>query len=328
MVRTMAPAWIFPPGVEVEPCAIDVGVIQPSSLEIDVRGTLERYAGRVPAEPGIIQSEVYRLRQVGACAVVADVPSAAFAIAAQAGIPGIALANFSWDWIYEPFTEQHPQYAWLIEHICQQYAQATLLLRLPYHDGLDAFPTAEDIPLLARRSRADRLETRARLGLPPDAHLVLLSFGGHASAHPDPDQLARLADHAFVTTAGENGTAGAAVRHGHNLFTVPPLNDEYVDLLAACDAVITKPGYGIVADVIANRVPALYVSRTGFREEPVLVRALETEARAISLDRAALDALDLRPALDRLAAVTRPWTDRPLNGAEIGARRILKLAGQ
>ena len=66
---------------------------------------------------------------------------------------------------------------------------------------------------------------------------------------------------------------------------------------------------------------------SGFREEPVLAQALETEARAVALDRAALDALDLGPALARLFALDRPWTERPLDGAEAIARRILALAG-
>ena len=92
-------------------------------------------------------------------------------------------------------------------------------------------------------------------------------------------------------------------------------------------SIVTKPGYGIVADLIANRVPALYVSRGGFREEPVLVRALEEEARAVRLERSALDALDLGPALERLRALDRPWTERRLDGAEVAARRILALAG-
>ena len=327
VVRTMAPAWIFSEGVQVEACAIDVGVVQPNSLEIDARATLERYAERLPAEPAIIEAEAAHLRQLCARVVVADVPSAAFEIAARAGVPGIALANFSWDWIYEPFVESLPEHAPLIEHIRAQYRQASLLLQLPFNEGLGVFPTVEDVPLLARRSTADRTDTRRRLGLPRDAQLVLTSFGGHASADLDLDGLAALHEYAFVTTTSEVGGAETAVRHGKNLFLLPPLKDAYVELLAACDVVITKPGYGIVADLIANRVPALYVSRAGFREEPVLVRALEREARAIQLDRAALDALDLRPALDQLAALDRPWTDRPLDGADVAARRILQVAG-
>jgi len=327
VVRTMAPAWIFPPTVEIEACAIDVGVIQRDSLTIDPRATLERYAAWVAGEAAVIEAETAHVRRLGARAIVADVPSAAFAVAAQAGVPGIALANFSWDWIYEPFVEQHPEFADLIGHIRRQYAHASLLLRLPFNDGLDAFPIIEDVPLLARRSTADRTETRRRLGLPHDASIVLFSFGGHASASLDTAGLAALSEYTFVTTSADVAGVSTAVRQGRNLFLVPPLNDEYVDLLAACDVVITKPGYGIVADVIANRVPALYVSRSGFREEPILVRALEAEARAVRLDRAALDTLDLGPALAQLTALDHPWTERRLDGAEVAARRILELAG-
>jgi len=342
VARTAAPAWIFPPGVEVEPCTIDTGVVQPNSLDIDARATLQRYAELVADEDARLATEADRLRAIGARAVVADVPSAAFEIAVRAGIPGIALANFSWDWIYEPFAEGRPEYVSLVAHLASQYARASLLLRLPFHDGLTAFPVVEDVPLIARRSTAERAETRRRLGLPLDAPIVLFSFGGHAGDGPDDARLAHFDGYAFVATAatpqsrtpsptlhlaGGGQGGGSAVRRGRNLFLLPQLADGYVDLLAACDVVITKPGYGIVADLIANRVPALYVSRGGFREEPVLVAALEAEARAVRLERSALDALDLGPALERLHALDRPWATRPLDGAEVCARRILALAG-
>jgi L-arabinokinase len=331
VVRTAAPSWIFPAETDVEPCIIDAGVVQPNSLDIDARASLERYAGLVNDEEARIDAEADRLREIGARAVVADVPSAAFAIAARAGVPGIGLANFSWDWIYGPFVEQVPEYAPLLERLRTQYGQTSLLLRLPFHGGLTAFPTIEDVPLIARRATSGRDETRARLGLPLDLPLVLFSFGGHADSGPDAGRLAALGGYGFVATAttrdATRSASSQAVRQGRNLFLLPQLADGYVDLLAACDVVITKPGYGIVADLIANRVPALYVSRGGFLEEPVLVQALETEARAVPLDRAALDALDLGPALDRLQSLTRPWTDRRLDGAEVCAHRILEIAG-
>jgi UDP:flavonoid glycosyltransferase YjiC (YdhE family) len=332
VVLTGAPAAIFPSDVEVERVVIDAGVVQPNSLEIDARATLERYAALLADEPARIEHEVARLRALGADAVVADVPAVAFEIAARAGVPGIALGNFSWDWIYEPFVELHPEYASLVGHLREQYGQASRLLRLPFHGDLGAFPVIEDVPLIARVSTADRAQTRRALGLPLEAPLVLFSFGGHASEQPDPDRLAALGEYAFVMTSATalaSAPAGAdvrAARHGPNLYVLPPLAGNYIDLLAACDAAIVKPGYGIVADLIANRVPALYASRDGYREEPVLVRALEDETRAIAVDRDTLRSLDLGPALECLFALDRPWTDRPLDGAEVVAHRVLELA--
>jgi hypothetical protein len=312
-------------------------VVQPNSLEIDARATLERYAALLEDEPARIEAEAARLRTLGASAVVADVPAAAFEIAARVEVPGIALGNFSWDWIYEPFVERHPAYAPLVGHLRGQYGQATRLLRLPFHGDLGAFPVVEDVPLIARVSTADRHQTRRMLGLPLEAPLVLFSFGGHTSEQPDPDRLAALGEYAFVMTSAAalagtptGGPVDAnvrAARHGPNLYVLPPLTDAYIDLLAACDVAIVKPGYGIVADLIANRVPALYASRDGYREEPVLVRALEGEARAIAVDRDTLRRLDLGPALRRLLALDRSWTDRPLDGAEMVARRVLEIAG-
>ena len=48
----MAPAWIFPRGRPGGACAIDAGVVQPNSLDIDARATLERYAALVADEDG------------------------------------------------------------------------------------------------------------------------------------------------------------------------------------------------------------------------------------------------------------------------------------
>jgi hypothetical protein len=55
----------------------------------------------------------------------------------------------------------------------------------------------------------------------------------------------------------------------------PAAQTHYEDLLRAVDAIVTKPGYGIVADVLAHRVPILH--RPGdFAEYPRLVAALAT----------------------------------------------------
>ena len=48
----------------------------------------------------------------------------------------------------------------------------------------------------------------------------------------------------------------------------------YEDLVAAVDVVMTKPGYGIIAECVANDTALVYTSRGHFVEYDVLVREM------------------------------------------------------
>jgi hypothetical protein len=321
-VRTAAPRWIFPPDVQVRERGVDVGVVQRDSLHVEPRVTLARCAELMRSEPEMLAGEVAELRAGAVRLVAADIPSAAFAIARRVGVPGVGIANFCWDWIYEPYVEGAPEYAPILARLRSQYGQADLLLRLPFHGDLSCFAHIVDVPLIARRGSADRAATRRRLGLPADAPLVLLSFGGFAFAGVDDDRLEQLGEYAFVTVGRAAGRAGP-----RNVFTLQQDGYAYQDLVAACDVVVGKLGYGLVAECLANRVPLLYVARDDFREDAILGEAVERAGRALRLSRAELGRGDLRPALQRLLALDMPWADIRPDGAELVARRLLESGG-
>ena len=50
----------------------------------------------------------------------------------------------------------------------------------------------------------------------------------------------------------------------------------YEDLVRGADVVVTKPGYGIISEAIANDAALLYTSRGQFVEYDVLVREMPT----------------------------------------------------
>lgn len=318
-VRTSAPRWLFPETVEVLDRRIDLGVVQSDGYRMRVGETLDRYSSMIEAEPLLIQSEASELHRGGARAVLADIPSAAFPIARSLGIPGIGVANFSWDWIYAEFIRKSPRHAPLVDHQRSQYAQADLLLRLPLHSGLTSFRSVVDVPLIARLARDKPGAVRRRLGLPFEAPLILLTFGGFDYDGFDFEKLKLMRELAFVLAPPVGQT-----RRDANVFTVAQEPTSFVDLLAACDAVVTKPGYGIAADCIANRVPMVYSLRGGFREEPALTRELRRLGRAVAMPRSALRRWDLRPYLERLLSMDRAWPDVRVDGADVAAGHILK----
>ena len=56
-----------------------------------------------------------------------------------------------------------------------------------------------------------------------------------------------------------------------NVHAFPRHDLRFPDLVSASDAVLSKPGYGIVAECYANRTPLFYVNRPDFRECHVLI---------------------------------------------------------
>ena len=93
----------------------------------------------------------------------------------------------------------------------------------------------------------------------------------------------------------------------------------YEDLVAACDVVVTKPGYGIISECIANDTALLYTSRGHFIEYDVMVREMPDVLRCAFIDQEALLGGRWRDALDALRR-SAPSLDHPAtNGAKVAA---------
>jgi hypothetical protein len=325
LVRSEAPLWLFPGEVHALPAPegapVDVGVAQHGGLELDIAETRRRWTVFARDFDAHASREAASLRQAHVDVVLGDVPPLAFAAAARARVPGWALANFGWDWIYAVWPDFEP----IVERIRAAYAQADSLLRLPLHspadDAFPAFRHVQDVPLIARLASRSRAEVRADLGVPTDRRLVLLSFGGFHASGLDLDALGEWRDYLFLLTPPLTATRRSLPA---NVLTLADRQDDYVSLLAACDAVVTKPGYGIVADCLANRVPVVYTDRGPFREYEVLADALERLGRACYAPRADILAGHLGPHLDRLLGLSTAWSDQPLDGAERVADVLLR----
>ena len=96
----------------------------------------------------------------------------------------------------------------------------------------------------------------------------------------------------------------------------------YEDLVAACDIVATKPGYGIIAECIANDTAMLYTSRGHFVEYDVLVEAMPKYLQCGFIDHDDLFAGRWRAALDRVTSSPPPPERPATNGADVIAEMI------
>jgi L-arabinokinase len=284
--------------------------------------------------PALAAVEAAHLRRTGVRVVVGDIPPLAFAAAKAAGIPSIAIGNFTWDWIYESYrTEPALAVARDIRRINQS---ATIALRLPMSAGFKGLESVtRDIPFVARHSRRTQDDVRQALGLPPRAQgkpLVLMSFGGYGVAGLNTPALARLmTDYTIATTdipARDN-----AIKPAPGLLYISEQHVydsglRYEDLVRGADVVVTKPGYGIISEAIANGAALLYTSRGHFAEYDVLVEEMPRYLRAEFIEQKQLLEGDWSAALDRVLSKPAPPERPPLNGAAVAAEEILKRITQ
>ena len=310
VVRTSAARWLFdttaPPDIDLQPVEVDTGLVQIDSLRLD-EGATARAAARFYADfdaRAIAEAEILRAQQVDL--VVGDVPPLAFAAAERAGLPSVAVSNFTWDWIYSVY-ETFPRTApHAIPAIRRAYATTTLALRLPMHGGFETMSTIRDVPLVARRSRRDPVDTRRALGVDSSRPLVLVSFGGYGVTLPL-DELRRSGDFTIVAPEREL-----------------PADVRYEDLVAAADVVVSKPGYGIVSECIANQTALLYTSRGRFAEYDVFVAEMPKVLRCRFLPQDDLVSGRWRPAIDELLAQPAPPARPAADGAAVVARAIIE----
>jgi L-arabinokinase len=329
-IRTAVPRWLFDFALRgpflFESFECDTGAVQRDSLHLDEDETVRRAAAFHATLDERADREAERLRSDSTTLVVGDIPPLAFEAAYRAGVPSIAISNFTWDWIYRGYPEQVDRHPDLMTAIARAYRRASLALRLPMYGGFEVFgPIVKDIAFIARKSSRDPAETRAGLGLPLDKPVVLLSFGGHGS-HDQALAPVDLDDtYAVVATTRAEARGRPA---GDRMLELDELEMyhrgyRYEDLVAAADVVITKPGYGIVSEAIANGTAILYTTRGRFIEYDVLTAAMPAVLRCRFIGQDDLLSGRWRQHLDRLLAQSEPGERPATNGAEQAAKILL-----
>jgi L-arabinokinase len=311
IVRTTAARWLFDAvseSIEYQSFDADTGMVQIDSLRLDEEATARCAAEFYRDFERLVAEEAAFLTESGADVVLGDIPPLAFAAAARTNIPSVAIGNFTWDWIYSIYPAFDRLAPDVIPTIRRAYASATRALRLPLHGGFESMRTIVDIPFIARRSNRNRADTRRRLGVPAnsDKPLVLASFGGYGLELP------------FDAIARKNRLTVISIDR-----ELPP-GLQYQDVVAAADIVVSKPGYGIVSECIANGTPLLYTSRGRFIEYDLFVAEMPRMLRCRHISQEDVLAGRWRDAVDALLAQPDPPERPHIDGAAVAAREIVQ----
>jgi hypothetical protein len=267
---TLDPAFSatrMPPGCRHVQQAADVALPMDGPLHARWQDGLDLYAAFDAEHEQHLARQRALLEQDPPDLLLADIPWLPLAAARAMGIPAVGLCSLSWyDILAEsPVAARLP--AALMEHMRSAYAGADLFIRPAPSMPMRWLPNGHDIGPIATRREPDPASVRARFGIGQDHRLVLVQFGGAGRLRLGGG--VPLLERVHLLTPDAEAAAG---REDMSLIGTPGL--DLLDVLASCDAIITKPGYGTFAEAACSGVPVLYVPRGDWPEEPHLVKWL------------------------------------------------------
>jgi hypothetical protein len=318
--RSSAPSWLFPEQVRCAHAEIDSGIAESAdSLHILARDSASRLENLLARRDSQLLTEVGIIRDLQPQCIVSDIPFLAGDLAEAAGVPCIGISNFTWDWIYEPHLSGDPHWPEWDAVIRSGYERFTALWRLPFaqEQHLESFSEVIDIPLVAPQSIREREEILGELAIQSDPRpKVLIAM---RAGVPEPIIQAAIEAAPDILFLHAKPCRVAAP----NLIVPRGVSPSFHDLVRACDAVLSKPGYSTVAQCVAERKSLLFVPREGFREDAI---SLAQASRYVPIRRLPLELfLQGKWAEDLLLLLAEPFpgTSMRSDGAEICAERLI-----
>ncbi len=280
-IFTQVPRWFFQDSLVRDfryyDVCTDIGVVQPASLHEDLPATVRRLDSFFPCDGALVTTLAALLRSAACALVLCDIAPLGLVAARAAGVPAGLIENFTWDWIYQGYVQEEAR---LTRHIT--YLQ-NIFGTADYHIQMEPVccPCPADLTALpvSRQPQGSRQQTRTQLGIPAQAPAVLLTMGGIPESYAFLSQLQQHRDTCFVVLG-----AGDCLEQHDNVLVLPYRSTVFPpDLVHACDAVVSKAGYSIVAEAYHAGVPFGYVRRERFREGPVLDAYIAAHMHSIAM---------------------------------------------
>lgn len=275
--------------------ALDFGMVMEDAVVVRVEESAEAYRDFHRDWKGRVAREAENMAALAPDLLLANVPYLSLAAAACAGIPAVAMCSLNWADIYAHYCHDRPEAPEIHGQMLAAYNSATCFLRPLPGMAMENLANSRAIGPISRLGRNRRAGLDARLGIPPIDRLVLIAMGGIAFRLPL-DSWPRIPGVRWVVPSSWK------VRHP-DAVELESLAMDFTDVLASCDALLTKPGYGSFAEAACNGVPVLYLDRKDWPEAPYLVAWLKRQGRCMEVARAALERGAIAAQLEALWAL-------------------------
>lgn len=288
---------------EIDAGTDDFGMIMRDALHVDLPASLLRYEQTHRSWNALVDRVAGHLAALNVDAVLADAPYLTLAAAKAANIPSAAICSLNWADILEQCVMRDNRALkmtnissaaldLILQQIRDAYAAANVVLRpapaieTTGFDFTDIAPIVEN-PHLTNRDALLALvseQTGISVESEPSPWLVLASMGGIGLPIDTAHWPTQWAGRPIVYLLDKTLLSGKPHTVALNVDRL-----SFQATLAACDLVLTKPGYGMFVEAAAHGKPLLFLSRHEWPESACLTRwvAEHLPCRQITLDRAA-----------------------------------------
>lgn len=305
-VRTTAPHSLLEQRIhcpfEHIPHTLDFGMRMHSAIEVDLANSATDYRAFHTDWEARVAHEAHALHDLRPDLLLANVPYLSLAAAQAASIPSVALCSLNWSDIFGHYLAHDAEGQRTRAVMQSAYRSALAFLKVEPAMPMSDLPNSRSLAPIVHTGHNRRDALTEKLKLSPDEKIVLSAMGGMDF---------RLPMECWPETPGLHWLIPKDWGIDRKDCTpFESLGIPFNDLLASCDAVLTKPGYGTFAEAACAGIPVLYVSRGDWPEQPYLVNWLERNGRCLEVSRPALEtgkeAVELLKALWQMPVPPRP----------------------
>lgn len=245
---------------------LDFGLRMNRDLSVDVAATVDAYREIHADWDGHRERRARWLRDNGCDLVLANISYLNIAAARLAGIPAMALAPLNWADLYRYFAPDTPAHNAVFARMVEAYNDARVFLAPRPRMPMPNFYNVQTVQPLARVGRNHRGMIRELFDLDVSTRLILLALGGQEADFPGADlpvvrKACWIADDRLLLDRDD-------------ILPLSTIELGFPDLLASCDVLVGKPGYGAFVEAACLGKPVVYIRRPDWPEEVHLIKWL------------------------------------------------------
>lgn len=251
--------------------------------------------------------------------LISDISPLGLELGFKTGVPNVLIENFTWDWIYQIYTETESDFLPIIEVLEKSYSYANLRLKVtPFCDSKTG---SIKTPPVSREVIHTPEEIREKLKIEQGMKVILLTTGGITKRFDLLNKMKRQKDVVFITSGDIQKTT-----LDKNIISIPMKSDfHYPDLVNAVNLVVGKAGYGTIAECWSTNTPLLGCYRASFRESEVL---LDFASKELEHDKLTVNDFEKMDWMDTASSIMKDLHEKSpkkTNGTHLASESILNL---